>query len=180
MSALVPRLGKLISHHLLSWTFFLASFHFKIWIIQCLFDLLECKSRVKNWPPSSLRRIDASAKTCQDFRTLAFTGLLALVPRLAAAAPWARAANFVKKPPLIVNVTYLEVNCFNASMWVPWSPSDPKKWQCIDQFIQIHQICVNKHKYENHINLQVSLHFWSIWPTVRRHPCGARCRQDQK
>ena len=35
-----------------------------------------------------------------------------------AAAPWARAANFVKKPPLIVNVTYLEFNGFDASMWV--------------------------------------------------------------
>ena len=33
-------------------------------------------------------------------------------------APWARAANFVKKPPLIVNVTYLELNGFNAPMWV--------------------------------------------------------------
>ena len=36
----------------------------------------------------------------------------------AGGAPWARAANFVKKPPLIVNVTYLELNGFNASMWV--------------------------------------------------------------
>ena len=36
----------------------------------------------------------------------------------AAAAPWARVANFVKKHPLIVNVTYLELNSFNASMWV--------------------------------------------------------------
>ena len=33
-------------------------------------------------------------------------------------APWARAANFVKKPPLIVNDTYLELNDFNGSMWV--------------------------------------------------------------
>ena len=32
--------------------------------------------------------------------------------------PWARAENFVKKPPLIVNVTYLELNGFNASIWV--------------------------------------------------------------
>ena len=31
---------------------------------------------------------------------------------------WARAGNFVKKPPLIVNVTYLELNGFNASNWV--------------------------------------------------------------
>ena len=30
----------------------------------------------------------------------------------------ARAANYVKKPPLIVNNTYLELNGFNASMWV--------------------------------------------------------------
>ena len=34
------------------------------------------------------------------------------------ATPWARALNFVKKPPLIVNATYLELNGFNASMWV--------------------------------------------------------------
>ena len=32
--------------------------------------------------------------------------------------PWARAANFVKKPPFIVNVTYSKLNGFNASMWV--------------------------------------------------------------
>ena len=32
--------------------------------------------------------------------------------------PWARALNFVKKPPLIVNATYLDLNGFNASMWV--------------------------------------------------------------
>ena len=28
------------------------------------------------------------------------------------AAPWARAANFVKKPPLIVNLIYLELKGF--------------------------------------------------------------------
>ena len=86
------------------------------------------------------------------------------------AAPWARLANFVKKPPLVVNVTYLKLNAFNASMWVSWSLSNPKKSQCIDQFIQIHQICVNKHKYENHIKFEVSLHFWPIWPTVGQSP----------
>ena len=42
----------------------------------------------------------------------------ALRTRSVDATPWARAANFVKKPPLIVNVTYLELNGFNASMWV--------------------------------------------------------------
>ena len=29
-------------------------------------------------------------------------------------------------------------------------------------------MCVNKHKYENHIKFEVSLHFLSIWPIVRR------------
>ncbi len=48
---------------------------------------------------------------------------------------WARATNFVKKPSLIFNVTFLELNDFNASMWVPSSPSDLKKSQCIDQCI---------------------------------------------
>ena len=77
----------------------------------------------------------------------------------AGAAPWARATNFVKKLPFIVNVTYLEINGFNASMWVSYSPSDPKKSQCIERCVQIHQICVNKHRCYNHINFEVSLHF---------------------
>ena len=82
------------------------------------------------------------------------------------AAPWARAANFVKKPPLIVNVTYLKLNGFNASMWVSWSPPDPKKSQLIDWCIQILQICVNKHEYDIHIKFEVYLQFWPIWPNV--------------
>ena len=81
-------------------------------------------------------------------------------------APWARAANFVKKPPLIFNVTDLELNGFHASILVSWSPPDPKKSQCIDQCIQIHQICVNKHRCDINIKFEVSLHFWPIWPTV--------------
>ena len=84
------------------------------------------------------------------------------------AAPWARAANFVKKPPLIANDTFLELNGFNASMLVSWSPSDPKKLQCIDRCIQILQICLNKQEYDIHIKFEVSLHFWPIWPTVCR------------
>ena len=81
-------------------------------------------------------------------------------------APWARAENFVKKPPFIVNVTNLKLNGLNAFMWVSWSPSDPKKSQCIDKCIQIHQLCVNKHGYDIQIKFEVSLHFWPIWPTV--------------
>ena len=83
------------------------------------------------------------------------------------ATPWARVANFVKKPPLIFNVTFFELNGSNTSIWIPWSPSDPKKSQCIDWCIQIHQICVIKHWYDIHIKFEVSLHFWPTWPTVR-------------
>ena len=83
-------------------------------------------------------------------------------------AKWARAANLVKKPLLIVNGTYLKLNGFNESMWVSWSPSNSNKSQCIDRCIQIHQIYVNKHGYYSHIKFEVSLQFWPIWPTVRR------------
>ena len=33
----------------------------------------------------------------------------------------------VHKPSLGVNVNNFELNGFNALIWVPWSPSDPKK-----------------------------------------------------
>ena len=39
----------------------------------------------------------------------------------------ARFTEKVHKPPLGVNVINFELNWFNASIWVPWSPSDPKK-----------------------------------------------------
>ena len=42
---------------------------------------------------------------------------------------------------------------------VSLSPTDPKKSQCIDQCIQIHQICVNKHRCDINIKFEVSLHF---------------------
>jgi hypothetical protein len=92
--------------------------------------------------------------------------------------PWARAANFVKIPLLIVNVTNLELNGFNASMWVSWSPTDPKKLQCIDQCIQTHQICVNKHRWDINIKFDVSLHFWPIWPTVRHSKFRTHFRSE--
>ena len=39
----------------------------------------------------------------------------------------AKFAKKVHKPPLRVNFIDFELNGFNASIWVPWSPSDPKK-----------------------------------------------------
>ena len=47
-----------------------------------------------------------------------FNGMFMYSIQCRGATPWARVANFVKKPPLIVNVTYLKLNGFNASMWV--------------------------------------------------------------
>ena len=50
----------------------------------------------------------------------------------------------VHKPPLGDNVITFELNWFNACIWVPWSPSDPKKSWCTDRSNQIHKICVKK------------------------------------
>ena len=44
-----------------------------------------------------------------------------------AAAKRAKFTKKVHKPPLRVNVINFELNGFNASTSVPWSPSDPKK-----------------------------------------------------
>ena len=39
----------------------------------------------------------------------------------------AKFAKKVHKPPLRANVINLGLNEFNASLWVPWIPSEPKK-----------------------------------------------------
>ena len=38
----------------------------------------------------------------------------------------------------------------------------------IDVFKFFRYVCLNKHEYDIHIKFEVSLHFLSIWPTVRR------------
>ena len=46
----------------------------------------------------------------------------------------AQRAKFLKKvhkPPLRTNVIDFELSGFNASIWVPWSPSDPKSWYAL-------------------------------------------------
>jgi hypothetical protein len=58
------------------------------------------------------------------------------------AAQWAKFTKKVHKPPLRINVINFELDGFNASIWVPWSPSDSKKLSCTDKSIQIHKICV--------------------------------------
>ena len=59
-----------------------------------------------------------------------------------AAAQRAKFAKKVHIPPFSVNDINFELNGFNASIWVSWSPSDPKKLWCTDRSIQIHKICV--------------------------------------
>ena len=39
----------------------------------------------------------------------------------------AKIAKKVHKPHLAVNVINFELNGFDASIWVPWSPSESKK-----------------------------------------------------
>ena len=46
---------------------------------------------------------------------------------IAAAAQRAEFAKKVQRPPLRANAKNFELNEFNASIWVPWSPSDPPK-----------------------------------------------------
>ena len=50
-------------------------------------------------------------------------------------------AEKVHKPPLGANVINFELDGFNASIRVPWSPSDQKKYNpLIEVSIQIHMI----------------------------------------
>ena len=60
-------------------------------------------------------------------------------PELRHVAQRAKFAKKVHKPPLRVNVINFELKGFNAPIWVPWSPSDPKKLWCTDRSIQLHK-----------------------------------------
>ena len=40
-------------------------------------------------------------------------------------------AEKVHKPPIRVSVINFELNGFNASIWVSWSPSDPKSYNAL-------------------------------------------------
>ena len=43
----------------------------------------------------------------------------------------AKITEKVHKPALAVNVINFELNRFNASIWVPWSPSDTKSYNAL-------------------------------------------------
>ena len=83
-------------------------------------------------------------------------------------------AEFLKKvhkPPLRASVINFELNGFNASIWVPWSPSDPKKLWCTDRSIQIHKICVKKLHVCTYFILKSTLRFVNLFVNVSR-VCG--------
>ena len=58
---------------------------------------------------------------------LCFVCLFSLLQNVRYAGQRAKFTEKVHKPPLGFNVINFELNGFNASIWVPWSPSDRKK-----------------------------------------------------
>ena len=52
---------------------------------------------------------------------------VAEAPIVSVPARYGKFAKKVHKPPLRANVINFELSGFNASIWVTWSPSDPKK-----------------------------------------------------
>ena len=59
----------------------------------------------------------------------------------------AKIVKKVHKPPLRVNVLKFELN---GSIWVPWSPSNPKKLWCLDRSTQIHMRSENPYLSKSH------------------------------
>ena len=95
-------------------------------------------------PPSMNHRPNLHAVGCDSLETiyLLFEQFLSFVIALDLQSPHhlskflveyphapqrAEFAKKVHKPPLVVNVINFELNWFNASIWVPCNPSDPKK-----------------------------------------------------
>ena len=87
----------------------------------------------------AIRIFFASSRHLLDLRQLLASVLEGAVSCVAQRAKFAKK---VHKPPLRVNAINLELNGFNASIWVPWIASDPQKLWCTDRSIQIHKICV--------------------------------------
>ena len=83
-------------------------------------------------------------------------------------------AQKVHKLTLRFNVINFELNGFNASISVTWTPSDQPKMWCSDIGSQIHKICVKKaaclHLFYHKISFEVCEPFrisrvWGVPPT---------------
>ena len=75
-------------------------------------------------------------------------------------------AEKVHKPPLWFNVINFELNGFNASILVNWSPSDPKKSWCTNRNIQINKI--KKLHVCTYSPVQFTLKFVNLFVEVNR------------
>ena len=76
------------------------------------------------------------------------------------AAQRAKFSKKVHKPPHGFNVINVELNWFNAFIWVPWNPSDPKKTWCTDKSIQISR---NKLYFCTYSSISVKSQHRLIW-----------------
>ena len=83
-------------------------------------------------------------------------------------------AKKVHKPPLWVNVINFELNGLDASIWVPWSPSDPKKSWCTVRSIQIHK---KQAAFLHLCRLRFTLRFVNLFVEVSR-VCGVKVRSS--
>ena len=94
--------------------------------------------------------------------------------RCASASQRAKFAKKVQKPPLRFNVINFELNRFNASIWVPCSPSNPEKLWCTDKSIQIHKMCKNKLLVFTYSTVRFTLRFVNIFIKVSQVcPCSS-------
>ena len=71
----------------------------------------------------AIRIFFASSRHLLDLRQLLASVLEGVV---SCVAQRAKLFEKVHKPSFGINVIDFELNLFNASIWVPWSPSDPK------------------------------------------------------
>ena len=76
-------------------------------------------------PPKYVHSSTVLTLICQEGNSSCIQ-LLMLSDISTSAAHRGKIAEKVHKPPLGVNIINFELNGFNASIWVPWSPSDQK------------------------------------------------------
>jgi hypothetical protein len=108
-------------------------FH-KILSVEKWYSLQDAYLRVSKWPQNHFGPIGLTY-FCYTIRSSPPTRRAAeRLPH-----PWAKFAEKVHKPPFWFNVINFELNGIDASIRVPWSPSDPQKSWCTDRSIQIHK-----------------------------------------
>ena len=131
-----------------AYTFWICSTHLPMWLLnsdnknsvkveacqstcltvekQCPFLIKGTEDDMASGNPSFMCKGKTHSKNSSNW---------CMIQNIAVCASGAQRAKFAKKvhkPPLWVNIINFELNWFNASIWVPCNPSDPKKsWCCI-------------------------------------------------